>query len=93
MMSAFEGICIFALWMFVVTLTPRQLWAQKGGSRDDKAEGPFDGEDSSFESGFLCSEAGNCTRQGKVNVTVKCHSAGDRLDEIVSDFPQTTTLM
>ncbi|PFX34734.1 Protein sidekick-1, partial [Stylophora pistillata] len=48
----------------------------------------YDGD----SSGVLCSEALNCTCIFEKNgFTVKCTSAGDKLDKIGSELPQTTT--
>lgn len=43
-------------------------------------------------SGVLCSEELNCTCLfEKLRVIVKCTSAGDKLDKIAFQLPQTTT--
>ena len=79
------------IYLFVLTLIiferSNQLWAQES---DDS----YGGDDNSSIDGseVLCSKAGTCIcRFEGLDVTVKCTSAGDKLDKIVSDLPPTTT--
>ena len=77
------------LLAFIIFATSAQLRAQE---RDNGKPVDKGSSGSQFESAILCSEEGNCTCLfGELHVTVKCVSAGDRLDKIASKFPQATT--
>lgn len=84
----FYNISVFALIMFIISATSTQL-RQEGGGSEASDEG---GAGSRSESAVWCLEAGNCTCLfEKSHVTVICTSAGDRLDDITSKLPKTTT--
>lgn len=79
----FYDLNVLALLTFAVSATAQLSTQEKA---DDKS--------SRLESEVLCSEAGNCTCLIKKSyVTVKCTSVGDKLDEIVSELPKTTTYL
>ena len=78
---------LFAILTFVISAKPAQLQSQQKGKTgvDGSARSHIN-----FE--ILCTEAGNCTCLfEKLNVTVKCTSAGHKLEEIISELPKTTT--
>lgn len=80
---------VFALLTFLTVTTSLQLWPQGRGNSEAGNKGsagrPFQFDD-------LCSKAGNCTCLfERYHVTVKCTSAGDKLGEIASELPQSTT--
>ena len=79
----FYDLNVLALLTFAVSATAQLSTQEKA---DDKS--------SRLESEVLCSEAGNCSCLIKKSyVTVKCTSVGDKLDEIVSELPKTTTYL
>ena len=85
----FYSISLFFLVTFNTLATSAQHRPQESGI--DKASN-IGGAGSRVESAVWCSEVGNCTCIfEKILVTVICTSAGDRLDEIASKLPQTTT--
>lgn len=79
----FCGFNVFILMAFFIPTDSEILKPPKsvvGKSSDDKS------------SGVLCSEALNCTCLfEELRVIVKCTSAGDKLDKIAFQLPQTTT--
>lgn len=82
---------LLALLTLVISSTSSAVQLRLQESLNSEAS-DGEGAGSRFESEVLCSEAGNCTCLfEKFHVTVKCTSVGDKLDEIASDLPQTTT--
>ena len=87
----FCNIYFFVLLTLVISETSAQLRPQMR----DNVNGE-DGDEGNarrrLESAFLCSEAGNCTCLfEKFQVTVKCNSAGEKLDVIAPELPKATT--
>lgn len=83
-----NDIYVLAL-IFVIYATSGKFLSQKSsGSAKSKNVASKGG----FDAAVMCSEAGNCScRFAMLYVTVKCTNAGDKLDEIVSRLPTTTT--
>lgn len=80
----FCDVRIFASLTLVIFATSVKL---RNGEVSDEG-----GVGSRPSAAVLCSEAGNCIcLYDALNVTVICTSAGDRLNEIASELPQTTT--
>lgn len=85
----FYNIYVFTLMTSVISATSARPNPQDSGNGKARNEGSAR---SHLDSVVLCAEAGNCTCSfEKSHVTVKCASVGDKLDEIVSSLPQTTT--
>lgn len=80
---------VFALWIFLISVTLEQSWAQENGISDsggNKTSG------NGTESAFLCSSDGNCTCAfERLGVIVKCTSVSDKLEKIAFELPQRTT--
>ena len=87
----FCGVHVFFLWSFVISATSQQRQPKKRPGSDTGRD--VDSAGSGSELGaILCSEAGNCTCFfEELRVTVKCTSAGDKLDKIAFELPETTT--
>lgn len=85
----FCDVRIFASLTLVIFATSVKLRSQEKDNGEVSDEG---GVGSRPSAAVLCSEAGNCIcLYDALNVTVICTSAGDRLNEIASELPQTTT--
>ena len=103
--TMFGGHHVFVLSIIMIfSTTSQQLWAKNisnsestgfdsaGDGFDVARSGENSSESGSNESTFLCSKAGNCACLFKrPSVTVKCTSAGDKLDKIASELPPKTT--
>lgn len=79
----FCGFNVFTLMAFLISTNSEIFKPPKSGVGKSSDEN---------NSGGLCSEALNCTCLfEELRVTVKCTSAGDKLDKIAFQLPQTTT--